>query len=311
MSTRRKTLGLMLGALSCTLLGATSRAHATGPEQVRHDPRALFRHDSAAPLAIVTEPVASLDTGITMQRISYASRGGDRASGVIAVPNTAGPHPAVLLLHGLPGNAEQAMRAVGYSHARRGAIVLSIDAPWARRGSLPSFTVQDSVDQVQLIHDLRRAVDLLRQRSDVDPKRIAYVGGSYGGAMGTLFLSVEDRIAAGILFVPDGGMVDHMTNRDGSPARPLAELPATAQARWLAAMRPIEPIRFANQIRTPALLVQNGRRDQYVSTEDAEALHRALPQHTTVEWYDSGHGLPSTASQSRHAWLAKQIGTRP
>lgn len=311
MRTLRTPTLLMLGAIACLLFGATSRTNAARPASVPQDPRALFRHDPSAPLDITTEPLAWVDTGSTLYRISYASSGGARVTGQLAVPRISGKLPAVILMHGLPGTAEQAMRGVGLGHARRGAIVLAIDAPWAQRGERPSFTAQDSIDQVQLIHDLRRAVDLLTQRPDVDATHIAYVGGSYGGAMGTLFLGVEHRIAAAILFVPDGGMVDHVTNRDGTPTGPLAALRPTEQQRWLAAMRPIEPIRYAASIRTPALLVQNGRRDQFVATEDAEALHRALPSYTTVEWYDSGHGLPATATQSRHAWLAKHIGTRP
>jgi dienelactone hydrolase len=311
MKTLRKSTPLMLGALTCMLFGATSHTNAARPASVPQDPRALFRYDPSVPLDITTEPLTWTDTGSTLYRVSYASPGGGRVTGQLAVPRVAGKLPAVILLHGLPGTAEQAMRVMGLGHVRHGAIVLAIDAPWAQRGERPSFTVQDSTDQVQLIRDLRRAVDVLAQRRDVDTTRIAYVGGSYGGAMGTLFLGVESRIAAGVLFVPDGGLVDHVTNRDGTPTGPLTALRPSEQQRWLAAMRPIEPIRFAAFIRTRALLVQNGRRDQFVSTEDAEALHRALPAHTTVEWYDSGHGLPAAASQSRHAWLAKQIGTRP
>jgi hypothetical protein len=45
--------------------------------------------------------------------------------------------------------------------------------------------------EVQLIIDLRRAIDLLGGRPDVDPQRIAYLGVSYGGAMGGLLAGDE------------------------------------------------------------------------------------------------------------------------
>ena len=54
-----------------------------------------------------------------------------------------------------------------------------------------------------MIIDLRRAVDLLASRSDVDPERIAYLGVSYGGMMGGLLASIEDRLQAYVLIVGD------------------------------------------------------------------------------------------------------------
>ena len=90
--------------------------------------------------------------------------------------------------------------------ARHGAIVLVLDAPFARhdKNNPLSFTPRDSVDQVQLIVDLQRAVDVLIARADVDAERLAFVGVSYGGAMGALFAGVERRVSAYALLVADG-----------------------------------------------------------------------------------------------------------
>jgi fermentation-respiration switch protein FrsA (DUF1100 family) len=144
----------------------------------------------------------------------------------------------------------------------------------------------------------------------VDGTRLAYVGGSYGGAMGSLFAGIERRLKAFVLFVPDGGLVAHLTNPDGSPAGPLAELSAPERERWLAAMRPIEPIRFIGRAHA-SLLFQNGRQDQLVAIADAEALHAAAPEPKTIKWYDAGHGLTAEAKADRWAWLAPLIGTTP
>jgi cephalosporin-C deacetylase-like acetyl esterase len=59
------------------------------------------------------------------------------------------------------------------------------------------FDERDRREQIQLIVDLRRAVDLLVARDDVDPDRIGYLGVSYGGAMGGLLAGVEDRVDGG------------------------------------------------------------------------------------------------------------------
>jgi uncharacterized protein len=61
------------------------------------------------------------------------------------------------MLHGARGDA-WGMGGVAVPVARQGAVVLVIDAPFARRDkSRPlSFTARDSIDQVQLIIDLQR-----------------------------------------------------------------------------------------------------------------------------------------------------------
>jgi dienelactone hydrolase len=209
----------------------------------------------------------------------------------------------------MPGSARQAMDG-GMVLAAHGAVVLAIDAPWARRGELPEGTIQDSVDQVALMRDLQRAVDVLLARADIDSLRLAYIGGSYGGAMGALFAGIEHRLKAFVLIVPDGGLVAHFTGADGSPCGPLLSLDSMARARWLAAMRPIEPIRFIGRA-TGALLIQNGRRDPLVTTGDAEALQAAAPAARMVRWYDGDHGLTPEARADRRAWLFPRLGLTP
>ena len=280
-----------------------------GRVAAQDDPARVFSYDRTRPLALEQAPYDSSATARQFL-VSYASPGGGRVTGVLAVPSASGRHAGVVLLHGLPGNARGAMATQGLDLAARGAVVLAIDAPWARRNRLIDFTSRDSVEQVQLMQDLQRAVDVLLARSDVDPARLAYVGGSYGGAMGALFAGIEPRLKAFVLFVPDGGLVAHFTNPDGSPNGPLAGLPPADRARWLAAMRPIEPIAFIGRARG-ALLMQNGRQDQLVTVEDAEALHAAAPAGRTVRWYDGDHGLTPAAKAERWAWLAPIIGTRP
>jgi poly(3-hydroxybutyrate) depolymerase len=207
-------------------------------------PLSLFAYDRAAPLDLQQSAMRWEEATLDLFRVSFASPGGGRVTGFLAVPKSAGPHAGLVAMHGLPGNAEGAMMSVGREVARRGAVVLAIDAPWARRNGLPEFTPRDSAEQVQLMQDLSRAVDVLLARADVDPARIGYVGGSYGGAMGALFVGIERRLRAAVLFVPDGGLVAHFTNADGSVTGPLAGVSVATRERWLAAMRPIEPIEF-------------------------------------------------------------------
>ncbi len=143
---------------------------------------------------------------VAIHELSFLSpRGTGRATGRLFVPEGAGPFAGILLMHGMPGNAEQ---MTGYAAllARHGGVVVALDAPFARRGGEPlHFTEADSAEQVHLMTDLQRAVDLLTARPDVDPSRLGYVGISYGGAMGALFVGIERRLNAAVLVVGDGG----------------------------------------------------------------------------------------------------------
>lgn len=272
---------------------------------------AVFEYDAAQPIRVDTIRTSMQDAQFAMYQLRYASPSGGDVSGFLSVPNHAGRHPAVIVMHGLPGNAHGAMASHGLQLAAAGTVVLAIDAPWARRGGSLTFTPEDSTEQVQLIRDLRRAVDLLRARSDVDPGRIAYIGGSYGAAMGALLAGVEPRLAAAALYVGDGGLVAHLTDSAGNPnpGNALASLDPSARARWLQAMRPIEPIRFVGAARMP-LFFQNGRRDADVESQDAEALHAAAPPASVVQWYDAGHSPPPDARQALMDWVMERAGIR-
>jgi uncharacterized protein len=241
--------------------------------------------------------------------VSFASPRGGRATGLMCVPAGSGSFAGILLQHGMPGNAEQTL-VTARNLARHGAVVLSLDAPWARRGGPPvAFTSQDSADQVQLITDMQRGVDVLIARRDVDPARLAYVGVSYGGAMGALLAGVERRLKTLILAVGDGGLVSHFTGADDPPDGPLG-ISREQWRRWLAAMRPIEPLCFVGRAPPASIFFQSGRQDRLVPPVDALWLHSAASEPKTVKWYDAGHGLGPQARVDQLKWLHRTIATR-
>jgi dienelactone hydrolase len=194
--------------------------------------------------------------------------------------------------------------------ARRGVVALLIDAPFARHGRSGwpvRFDERDRDDQVQLIVDLRRGVDLLTSRSDVDPHRLGYLGISYGGAMGGLLAGVERRLAAYVLVVGDGGLVNHFSVPEASGGH-LQGMPAGEAQRWTRAMEPIEPLRFVGRAAPAQLLFQNGRQDTMVPLAHGRAYQEAGSEPKTLLWYDAGHGLDPQAVHDRHAWLAERLG---
>jgi dienelactone hydrolase len=272
-------------------------------------PLHLFAYDRAAPMGLRDSLRITDADSVGVYAVSFVSPRGGRATGVLCVPSGTGPFAGILLQHGMPGNAEQTL-VTARNLARHGAVVLSLDAPWARRGGRPvAFTAQDSADQVQLITDMQRGVDVLIARRDVDPARLAYVGVSYGGAMGALLAGVERRLKTYVLAVGDGGLVSHFTGADDPPDGPLG-VSREQWNRWLRAMRPIEPLRFVGRAAPASIFFQSGRQDRLVPPVDAVWLHSAASEPKTVRWYDAGHGLGPQARVDQLEWLHRNVGTR-
>jgi len=303
LKTTRGALAL-LALLWGTAQGA-AQAQANGDSLPLH----LFVYDRSAPVALRDSLRTTDADSVAVYAVSFASPRGGRATGVLCVPQGNGPFAGILLQHGMPGNAEQTLVAAR-NLARHGAVVLSLDAPWARRGGpAVAFTAQDSADQVQLITDMQRGVDVLVARRDVDPSRLAYVGVSYGGAMGALLAGVERRLKTYILAVGDGGLVSHFTGADDPPEGPMG-VSRERWNRWLAAMRPIEPLRFVARAAPASIFFQAGRQDRLVPPADAAWLHRAASEPKTVRWYDAGHGLGPQARVDQLEWLHRTVATR-
>lgn len=303
---------LLISAAVFTSLGLAVQ----GPEKpekrevkpIEKETLALFEYDREADLEIEEAGFESL-RGYTRADLTYASPAGGRVPAYLYLPDAEGPHAGILLMHGMPGDREDSK-----THAPRyvtaGAVVLSISAPWARpdgpREDILKFTEGDYHEQIQLIQDMQRGIDLLLTFSEVDPERLAYVGGSYGGAMGGLLAGIEKRLKAYVLIVGDGGLIAHLTGPD-DPATPR-DLSPERWAEWKARMAPIEPIRFVAHAAPAHLLFQNGKHDEMVPAVTARTYQEAGSEPKTVIWYDAGHALTLKLIDDQMKWLAERVG---
>ena len=266
----------------------------------------LFSYDAGAALNL-EKVVEYTSNGVEASVISFNSPHGGRATGMMFNPATRSSlRPGVVLMHGMPGNA-RSMANAAQQLAEHGAVVIAIDAPFARRSGSPvQFSTHDRAEQIQLMKDLQRAVDVLRAQPNVDDERIGYHGTSYGGAMGVLFADIERRIKTAVLIVADGGLVTHFTGPEDSNF--MAGLTCATRNDWLRAMTSVEPIRFLGSASPTPLLLQSGRLDNLVPAADARLVHARAPQPKTILWYDAGHGLNQQALFDRLDWLREKIG---
>jgi len=316
----RFTLCLLILLAACsgpirTIAPAEQTPTATNPDASTSTPIVdiyeqnihLFDYDAESTV-LFTEVSAEKEDGYTLYDINYASPKTGNVPAYLVVPEGSGPFAGILLMHGSSGSRETLL-PLAKDLSYTGAVVLTVSAPSARISGRDwiTFMPQDRDEQIQLMVDLRRGVDLLLQREKVDPSRIGYIGYSYGAAMGGLLAGIEPRIKAYGLMVGDGGLVNHFTD-EGQPVGGFETINPAARERWLEAMQPLEPIYYIGHASPSALFFQNARHDMSVSEEDALAYQTAGSEPKKVEWYDSGHGLPPQAYTDMVAWLAEQIG---
>lgn len=267
----------------------------------------LFDYEAESSVAITEESIQQAE-GYTVHDISYPSPKDGDVPAYVVVPEGPGPFAGILLMHGSSGS-RSTMLPLAKDLVHTGAVVLTISAPSARIPGRDwiTFTPLDRDEQIQLMVDLRRGVDLLAGHEKVDPSRLGYIGYSYGAAMGGLLAGIEPRIQAYGLMVGDGGLVTHFTD-EGVPVGGFEIIDPEARERWLDAMEPIEPIHYVGHAAPSAIFFQNARFDRSVTEEDALAYQAAGSEPKKVQWYESGHGLPEQAFVDMVSWLAEQIG---
>ncbi len=160
--------------------------------------------------------------GVLREKVSYAVEARERVSAYLFIPQGAGPRPAVLCIHqhhreyhlgksepaGLAGNPEQ---FYALELAKRGYVTFAPDAlgfeerqhrilrglDYERFEATKRIT-EGSCLQAKMLWDLRRGLDYLAARREVDARRIGCLGHSLGGQE-TLFLAAVDRrVAVGV-----------------------------------------------------------------------------------------------------------------
>jgi dipeptidyl aminopeptidase/acylaminoacyl peptidase len=261
--------------------------------------RGLFEYDATQPVSLERTNTTGLDQ-IRREDVAFASPTRGTVTAYLLSPEPAGTYPGLIVMHG-SGGSRLDLLDQGADYARLGVFVLLIDGPSARRdGEFINFTSRDREEQIQLITDLRRAVDVLIAVG-ADPARIGYLGYSYGAAMGGQLAGVEPRISAYVLDVGDGGLVSHFTGPDdGGPPPGVSSAEWEA---WLSLMEPIEPLYFIGHASPSVILMQSARSDENIPISDAERWHAAASDPREVMWYDSGHWLPPQAWCDQADWL--------
>ena len=129
---------------------------------------------------------------------TIALRSGDETvSAYLAVPDSGGPHPALVVIHEWWGLNDW-VKEQAQKFAERGYMTLAVDLYRGKVAYDPNLAHELSrgLPQDQAIRDLKAAFNYLASRPDVRKDRIGSVGWCMGGGFSLLLAVNESKLAA-------------------------------------------------------------------------------------------------------------------
>jgi hypothetical protein len=252
---------------------------------------------------------------IMLIELNYAGSGGDRVPAYLVLPHGGDDHPAIIWGHWLKKGSPLANKNEFLEEAlvlaRAGVVSLLIDAPQARhdfveeKGTLDYAKQQSEASEHQLI-DLRRAVDLLMVRKDVDRRRIAYVGHSWDAHVGGILAGVEIRICCYVLMGSSySDEEDVFASPDDATRKELGD---DAVREYFHEYAFDDPVYFISHTDTKSIFLQFGMYDYIKRDRAQQYLSMFTSKDKQMQFYESGHEFNSAARLDRVRWLQKHLG---
>lgn len=301
----------------CLLLLFCLASFVTVPAQVKsiEEMRRVFDYDRNQPIDVKEVKVINR-SGVRIHDITYASPKFGRVTAYLVEPAAKGRFAGIVFGHwGYGTRTEFLPEAMLY--AKAGAVSLLVDdldvRPAAWRRSAPGTEPQAVYDNyVQSVVDLRRGFDVLSARSNVDARRLAYVGHSSGAHWGAILSAVERRIKTAVLIagVPTDATIplesddpDYVGFRETTPKEQLDAYFKTVSV--------LDAVNYVPHAAPTPLLFQFARFERYFNEASMLKYARAASEPKLVKWYDTGHEMNDMQSLiDRAAWLQKHLGIK-
>ncbi len=271
------------------------------------------------PSAITADPEPDKDYPAAMEAPDIPSHG-SRLNSVLYLASGSGPHPAVVLLHGFPGNEKNLDLAYAMRRAGWNVLIPHYRGSW---GSGGSFSFTNAMEDTQAASDfLRDPANVKKYR--IDSARIVLIGHSMGGFMAA-FVGAHDPQVAGVAMISawnigptvlrsaDNGRADSYRNSSprlaGTTPEGLMEEVKDNAGKWdyvdLAALLKTRPVliiesrdrnKTDNQAMAEALRKAGNSQvsEKYIETDHTYSDHRIALQVAVLEWLRS---LPAPSAK--------------
>lgn len=225
-------------------------------------------------------------TDYSLFYLTYRSVHDETVTGLLSLPTKGEqPFPTIILMHGLGDRktvdyieaGNQYLLDAGYAvlrldicnHGDR----FKYDYDFDLTGGYQYWT-RDMITQT--VFDLRRAVDFIHTKKELDHDRIGYLGISLGGIIGTIFCSVEERVKVPVIALA-GGNLNLMFGK-----KALSD----STKDYLSI---IDPVNYVAEISPRPLLMINAENDDVIPPITSRLLFKAAKNPKEIIWHPSKH----------------------
>jgi pimeloyl-ACP methyl ester carboxylesterase len=302
-----------IALLAFLTLGTTATASAAPGAAARRAPNLHFAHlrhqfDYQRERIHVTDHGVTKGHGFTVHDITYHAAGQDHVSAYLVLPRKGKnmQHPAALFLHWLD-TPEESTRAEFLTEAESLAagrdhvvsLLPQLTFPFAYG---PVGDVRDRDSIIKQVVQLRRGLDLLDARPDVNTHRVAVVGHDYGAMYASLLSAVDrSRVHTEVIMAADATMSDWFVKY-------FLSLPKNQVAPYRRMLRAVDPVRYIGH-GAKRLLLQYATKDFYIPMSVAHRMQTAAGPGAHFRKYDIDHSMRTPAALAdRDAFLHRTIG---
>jgi dipeptidyl aminopeptidase/acylaminoacyl peptidase len=150
------------------------------------------------------------------------------------------------------------------------------------------------------LQDVLAGVDWIKQTGHLDPKKIAVMGGSYGGYLSMMSVTKAPEVwAAGVPLVPFVNWFTEIENED--PVLQQSDLATMGDVvKNKALYEDRSPINFIDQVKAPLLLLAGGHDPRCPKSETQQVVDAIKKRGGTVDYkiYENeGHGFARVENQ--------------
>lgn len=212
---------------------------------------------------------------------------------------TSGPYPAVVVLHYLGADDLRPTRLLAEELNARGVAAVLLTLPYHIQRTPPGAksgegALSDDPDQlravvVQSVLDVRRTLDFLASRPEIDRSRLGVAGISLGGVIASLAYSVDRRLIRTSIIL-GGGDLAHILWHSSltGPTREAMRRRGLDLAKLREHLADVEPLRRVSQRTDGRAFLVGARFDTVIPADDVRKLEEALPNAASL-WLDTGH----------------------
>jgi hypothetical protein len=216
-----------------------------------------------------------------VERLIAFQNQGQNLYGMLHLPDSAGPWPAIVMLHGFTGHRSEShfiFTKQARHLARHGIAALRFDfrGSGESEGDFADVTIQGEIS------DASAALDFLAIQPDIAPSRLGALGLSLGGCVAACLGGRDPRIRALVLWSAPANLLSVMTQEAADPSRSISEHSKghdigglVVGSGFIEDVLSIQPLEEVRRFGGPTHIV-HGTQDKTVPPENAHLYFDAL-----------------------------------